>query len=113
MKSRRTRRSKKVRKISRRQRRMRGGDEIEDLKKAAEAAIISIGKKLDTYLDVLINAGKNSAGVYNPQSITHNGKTYTYSLTKQQLGSVPTYTITVVESTNPSVQATVYTLTDH
>ena len=92
---------------------MRGGDEIEDLKKAAEAAIGSIGKIPDTYLDVLLAAGKNGEGAYKPQSITHSGKTYTYSLTKQQLGSVPTYTITVVESTKPSVQATVYTLTDH
>ena len=113
MKSRRLRRSKKVRKTSRRQRRMRGGDEIEDLKKAAKVAISSKGNTLDKYLDVLIAAGKNGAGAYIPQSITHNGKTYTYSLTKRQLGPVPTYTITVVESTKPSVQAIVYELTDH
>jgi ADP-glucose pyrophosphorylase len=82
---------------------MRGGDPSEELK---QAGIDAIGgkDKLSEYLNTVIKS-KNSTGKQVPIRITHNGKTYVYSHTRDMSR---VYTLDVYEESNPELRVTIY-----
>ena len=86
-------------------RRMRGGDPSKELEQAAIAAIPNRtnGKnKLSEYLNTVIENTKKQM----PTKITHNGKTYVYSYTRDMSRA---YTLDVYEESNTELSVTIYT----